>query len=388
MTTQQKIRKKINVKRLLSIVILFLLLSAGFSSAVSIHVQNSAGDPIPDAMVCLGVQTTLYAKTDSGGDAVISQPSDDNYLFIARHHNYGRTNPQYINTAAQSNLIFVLPPITSLRVATYNMKGNDHWDNSQIQPLAKTFWTVQPDIVCLQECPETGLLFEEFQKIYMPDYTSIVSRFGYKVYNGMLSFYPIENSWSYGLSEMVRDLLSATIDIPGSLSMTFLSAHFKCCNGESEGNRRNKEAQFVSEHCSNLYTQGKMFLFAGDLNDDPGHPRPPSRVHSILLISNPAANLVQMDIRDDGGDIDTYVGYTERRYDFLYPVNALTANFIEGSVFRTETMTNRPAWLAYNDSEMASDHRLVYADFNIVPEPYLFIIYYLSFMIYYRRKLT
>ncbi len=347
---------------------LFLLFAIN-SSAVSIHVQDSIGNPIPDATVCLGVQTTLYAKTDSGGDAVISQPSDDNYLFIARHYNYGRTNPQYINTATQSNLIFVLPPITCLRVATYNMKGNDYWDNSQIQPLAKTFWTVQPDVVCLQECPEAGLLFEEFQKIYMPDYTSIVSKFGYYVYNGFLSFYPIESSWSYGISVMTRDLLSATIDVPGSLPITFLSAHFKCCSGDYEGNKRNEEAQFVAEHCSNLYAQGKMFLFGGDLNDDPGHPRPPSRVHSILLISNPAANLVQMDIRDERNNIDTYVGYTDRRYDFLYPVNALTANFIEGSVFRTETMTNRPAWLAYNESELASDHRMVYADFNIVPEP-------------------
>jgi len=365
-----------------------LLLFAINSSAVSIHVQNSIGDPIPGAMVCLGVQTTLYAKTDYAGNATISQPGDDNYLFIARHHNYGRTNPQYINTATQSNLTFVLPPFTYLRVATYNMKGNDYWGNSQIQPLAKIFWTVQPDVVCLQECPETGLLFEEFQRIYMPDYTSIVSRFGYKVYNGMLSFYPIESSWSYGISEMTRDLLSATIDVPGSISMTFLSAHFKCCSGDYEGNRRNEEAQFVAEHCSNLYAQGKMFLFAGDLNDDPGHPRPPSRVQSILLISNPAAHLVQLQATDDGGDIDTYIGYTDRRYDFLYPVNSLADRFIDSSIFRTGTMTNRPAWLSIDESEEASDHRMVYADFNIVPEACSFIIYYLPFMIYYIRRIS
>ena len=367
-------------------IIFFFLLSAGFSSAVSIHVQDSIGDPIPDAMVGMGVQTTLYAKTDISGDAEIIQPGDDNYLFIARHYNYGRTNPQYINTATQSNLTFVLPPISTLRVATYNMKGYDHWDNSQILPLARTFWTVQPDVVCLQECPETGLLFEDFQKIYMPDYTSIVSQFGYKIYNGMLSFYPIESSWSYGISEMTRDLYSATIDVPGGLSMTFLSAHFKCCTGEYEGNRRNEEAQFVAEHCSNLYVQGEMFLFAGDLNDDPDYPRPPSRVHSILLISNPAANLVQMDIRDERNNIDTYVGYTDRRYDFLYPVNGLAARFVEGCVFRTETMTNRPAWLSFNDSEMASDHRLVYADYNIVPEPeFIWIFGLLEFWIIGRK---
>jgi len=344
----------------------FLLLIAGFSFAVSIHVQDSIGNPISDAMVCLGVQTTLYAKTDSAGDTTISQPVDDTYLFIARHHNYGRTSPQYVNTASQSNLIFVLPPITSLRVATYNMKGYDQWDNSQIQPLAKIFWTVQPDVVCLQECPEAGLLFEEFQKIYLPCYTSIVSRFGYKVYNGMLSFYPIESSWSYGISEMTRDLFSATIDVPGSISMTFLSAHFKCCSGEYEGSKRDKEAQFVAEHCSNLYSNGNMFFFAGDLNDDPDYYRPPSRVHSILLITNPAAHLVQLQAVDDNDDSDTHIYY--RRYDFLYPVDNLASRFIASSIFRTDTMSNRPAWLSVDESEEASDHRMVYADFTAIPE--------------------
>jgi len=369
-------------------IILFFLLCAGNSFAVSIHVQNSIGNPISNATVCLGVQTTLYAKTDSVGNATISQPAEDFYLFIARHKNYGKTDPQWINTASQSNITFVLPPITFLRVAAYNMKGYDEWDSSQIQPLAKTFWTVQPDIVCLQECPGSGMTFNEFQKIYLADYTSIVSFIGGPARNGILSFYPIESSYSYGWSEMIRDLYSATIDVPGSLSMTFLSAHFKCCSGEYEGNRRNEEAEFVAGHCSNLYAQSKMFLFAGDLNDDPRHPRPPSRVHSILLISNPAAHLVQLQVTDDGSDSDTYIGFTERRYDFLYPVDALSAYFIEGGIFRTETMTNRPAWLSLVDSEDASDHRLVYADFNVVPEPCLFIIYYLGFIIYYLRKLA
>jgi len=346
--------------------IFFLLLSAFFSCAVDIHVQDSIGNPIPDAMVCLGVQTSLYAKTDSSGNAVISQPVNDTYLFMARHQNYGRTNVQYINTAIHTNITFVLPPITSLRVATYNMKGYDQWSSSQIQPLAKIFWTVQPDVICLQECPETGLLFEEFQQFYLPCYTSIVSQFGYKVYNGMLSFYPIESSWSYGISEMTRDLFSATIDVPGNISMTFLSAHFKCCSGEYEGNRRNEEAQFVAEHCSNLYANGEMFLFAGDLNDDPDYYRPPSRVHSILLITNPAAHLVQLQAVDDSGNSDTHIYY--RRYDFLYPVDSLASRFIESSIFRTDTMTNRPAWLSVDESEDASDHRMVYADFTAVPE--------------------
>ena len=361
----------------MSVKIYIFLFLATASFAVNIHVQDSSGYPISDATVCLGVSTTLFAKTDISGNATISQPADDTYLFIARHQNFGRTNAQWINTSANSNITFTLPPATSFRVATYNMKGYDQWDNSQIEPLAKIFWTVQPDVVCLQECPENGLTFKEFQKIYLPCYTSIVSTIGWSIHNGILSFFPIETSYSYGWSEMTRDLYSATIDVPGDPPVTFLSAHFKCCDGDDEGNKRNEEAQFVAEHCSNLYANGEMFLFAGDLNDDPDYPRPPSQVHTILLISNPAAHFVQIQATDDDGNSDTHIYY--RRYDYLYPVDSLASNFIASKVFRTDTMNNRPAWLSEYESEAASDHRMVYADFAIIPEPAFFLFFAIIF---------
>ena len=358
------------IKSIMSIFFIFAL----NSFAVNIHVQDISGFPISDATVCLGVQTTLFAKTDISGNAEIIQPQNDYYLFIARHQDFGRTNAQYINTASQSNITFTLPPQTSFRVATYNMKGFDQWDTSQIEPLAKIFWTVQPDVVCLQECPENGLTFTNFQNIYLPCYTSIVSHIGWSIHNGFLSFFPIETSYSYGWDVMTRDLYSATINVPGDPSITFLCAHFKCCDGDSEGEKRNQEAQFVAEHCSNLYANGEMFLFAGDLNDDPDYPRPPSQVHTILLVSNPAAHLVQIQATDDTGNSDTHIYY--RRYDYLYPVDSLASNFISSKVFRTDTMNNRPAWLASDESEKASDHRMVYADFAIIPEPFLFLFYF------------
>ncbi len=363
---------------------LFFISAVALPHTVTVEVKTLSDNPIPNAHVWINPYAVKTGITDGSGTANFSNVNgDSNILVVARHCDYGRAEPLYWFVNSDTTFVIRLPERDYLRVATYNMKGNDHWDDSQIPALAKVFWTVQPDVVCLQECPETGLLFDEFQQTYMAGYTSIVSQFGYYVYNGMLSLYPIENSWSYGISVMTRDLYSATISVRDDLSLTFLCAHLKCCGDPDEGEKRNIEAQFTAEHCSNLYTQGKMFLFGGDLNDDPGHPRPPSRVHSILLVSNPAANLVQLDISDDEGDENTHDYY--RRYDYLYPVNDLADNFVDGHIFRSDTMTNRPGWLTYNETEIASDHRLVYADFDILPEPPIFIIYFLIIIYYFKK---
>ena len=360
---------------------IFFFATIALAHTVTVEVKTLSDDPIPNAHVWINPYAVKTGITDGFGTVnFLNINGASNILVVARHSDYGRAKPLYWFVNSDTTFVIRLPERDYLRVATYNMKGNDHWEDSQIPALAKVFWTVQPDVVCLQECPETGLLFNVFQQTYMTGYTSIVSRFGYYVYNGMLSFYPIENSWSYGLSVMTRDLYSATISVRDDLSITFLSAHFKCCNGDYQGNRRNEEAQFTAEHCSNLYARGEMFLFGGDLNDDPGHPRLPSRVHSILLVSNPAANIVQLDIKDDNDDENTYDYY--RRYDYLYPVNDLADTFVDGRVFRSDTMINRPAWLADNETEIASDHRLVYADFDIIPEPNLFLISYFLFSIW------
>jgi len=373
---------------------IFLSFIVAFSAAahtVTVEVEDKFGLPVSNAHVWINPYAVKTGITDGSGTVNFSNVNgDSNILVVARHRDYGRAEPLYWFVNSDTTFVIRMPERDYLRVATYNIKGFDLWTEEQPAAVAKVFWTVQPDIILGQECRDSDMGYSDFQKKYMPGYTNIVSSKSSFLNNGIMSFYPIETSWGYGWSVMTRDLYSATIAVNDSLSITFLCAHFKCCDGDYEGNRRNEEAQFTAEHCSNLYAKGKMFLLGGDLNDDPGHPRPPSRVHSILLVSNPAAHLVQLSLADDTGDLDTYVGSPERRYDFLYPVDDLDAIFLGGHVFRTETMTNRPPWLSYDDSETASDHRLVYADFDIVPEPGTIFSFQYSvfslFLIYYLKK--
>ena len=176
-------------------------------------------------------------------------------------------------------------------------------------------------------------------------------------------------------------MITAEIDVPGNYPLTAVCAHFQCC--ADGGETRNIEANFTADLCESLYSQGKKFFLAGDLNDDPNYYRSPSKVHTILLNENPGAHLVQLQPTDDDNDKDSYVDSSaERRYDFLYPVSSLSDTYIESEIIRTESMDYRPAWLSSSDSADASDHRLVYVDFTAVPEPgIVWIIGFLGFRI-------
>jgi endonuclease/exonuclease/phosphatase family metal-dependent hydrolase len=155
-------------------------------------------------------------------------------------------------------------------------------------------------------------------------------------------------------------------------STTFMSVHLKAGGGYSDGEQRNEEATFVGEYCSNLYRQGTLFVLAGDMNDDPDYYREPSRVHPIL--AEAGAGLVELNPTDDDGNVETYSTYAQ--YDFIIPVTGLAAKVLDSYVVRTETMNSRPSWLAYSDSSSASDHHMVYADIEIVPEPSHFITFF------------
>ncbi len=364
--------------------LLFLAASCGVVRAaafdVSVHVEDIGGVPVCDACVWLGPQTAMHARTDGNGDAAFVAVEEADYMIVVRHPDYGRTDARFVGLVGNTNVAFVLPPLSVIRVASYNVKGYDAWDDSQILPLARVLWTVQPDIVCVQECPENGtptddIRLDEFQKTYLPGYTNIVSSVGGPIHNGIISFYPIEGSFSEGASEMIRDLYGAEIMLPHLHLATFMSAHFKCCGGTANGEKRNQEARFVGSFCSNLYVQDKLFVLGADLNDDPAYPRPPSNVHGIL--TNAGAGLVELKPRDDPGSPITYPA--ARRYDFIIPVSNIAELVVTTYVFRTDTMINRPAWLSPNETSEASDHCLIYADFLAVPEPGAFAVLMIAF---------
>ncbi len=340
---------------------------------VSVNVQDVYNAPVRDAYVWVGPNGVKSEKTGSGGTVDVDI-DPDTYMIVARHSGYGRAEPEYVNIASETNIVLILPPRTDLRIASYNVEGNRNdgaWDESQIIPLAKAFWTVQPDVVLLQECPtepsaSTGTLLPDFQQKYLAGYSSSVSEFGYMIRNGIMSLYPIEETFSAGTDIMTRDLFGAVIEIDDTTQITFMSMHLKAGSGTSDGEQRNEEATFVGAYCSNLHAEGTVFIAGGDLNDDVQYPRLPAKVFTLL--EQAGAGFERLAPTDEQGSLLT-IPVINRRYDYLLPNENMGGFVSDSAVFRTETMNNRPAWLEYGDSAAASDHRMIYADFTIGPEP-------------------
>jgi endonuclease/exonuclease/phosphatase family metal-dependent hydrolase len=353
-------------------VLLVLLNYSAAAHTLHVNVQDTHGIPVENASVAARVHSPLSAHTDTGGTVTFTGISDGYILIIAQHPQYGRTAPLYPFISSSTSCVITLPALNSLRFATYNLKGFDSWAPEQHHYLAKILWTVQPDIVSLQECPDSGLLFTDFTKSWLPAYTGCVSTAGWAIHNGILSRYPVQSTFKAGTSVMTRDLYGAFISAPVVPQLCMMSVHFKAGGYYSDGERRNEEATYVRNFCSNLYTSAKPFFLAGDCNDDPDFYRSPSRVHDIFADGN--SFMTQLHAYDESGSDDTFFGessYT-RRYDYLYPANYLANYVISSRVFRSDTMNNRPLWLNATDSTNASDHFIVYTDILLVPEPTLF----------------
>ncbi len=335
---------------------------------LTVQVRDALAQPVAGAHVWADDTAPRTGVTDAAGRCVLSNMPARVVLAVARDGRHGRAVPQRANCVTNVTLTFVLPHFSAFRCGAYNLMGYDGWTTQQIAALTRILWTVQPDVLCLQECPDTGLTFSAFQSQRMPGYTNAVSWVGGPVRNGFLSIYPMVSTISYGASEMTRDAYTARIALPVMGDTTFISVHLKAGGTSNDGVIRNAEAAFVGALCSNLYRQATYFMLAGDCNDDPAFVRPPSDVHGILAAAG--AGLVQLAPRDDSGSTATYPSFS-RRYDFLYPAQPWSAFAATTCVVRTDTMTARPAWLAAGDSATASDHALIYADFLPIPEPCL-----------------
>lgn len=341
-----------------------------FAADLTVLVRDEVGRPIAGAYVWADDTAPRMSRTDAAGRCVLTSMPARVVLVVARDGRYGRAQPQRANCATNVTLTFALPSLTTLRCGTYNLMGYDGWTTQQIAALTRILWTVQPDVLSLQECPLTGMAFTTFQRQRMPGYTSVVSWIGWPIRNGVLSLYPILSAASYTGGVMIRDAFTTRIDLPVMGDTTFISVHFKAGSTSNDGLIRNAEATYVGGLCSNWYQQGVQVFLAGDLNDDPAHVRPPSDVHGIL--SRAGAGLVQLPARDDSGSMVTFPS-GNRRYDFLYPALPWAAYTATTYVVRTETMSTRPPWLLASDSSTASDHCLVYADFYLIPEPQMLL---------------
>ncbi len=335
-----------------------------------LHIQNENSETISGAYIWLGPESPIFTRSDANGKALVEGLSKKELLLVVRHPDYGRIAPQLIDLNQISNIIITLPELTTIRIASYNLKAFGSWDISQIQPLVRTIWTVQPDVLCLQECPEFGMSLDEFQRKYLFGYTNIVSSAGGSIHNGIISFYPLSNSFSHGSgAPMTRDLFGSEIDVPKLGPVTFMSVHFKAFKDQNSADKRNQEAAFTGLFCSNLFAQNELFVLNGDFNEELGDPTWLSDVHDIL--NNAGAGLVTLTPKDDQGSTVTFPGWGSR-LDYIMPLFSLTDHAYDNYVYRTETMNSLPTWLTHDDSGLASDHLLIYSEIVVIPEPLLY----------------
>ena len=333
---------------------------------VTLAVRDAYSQPISNAITWFDINAPKSARTDGTGTATISSVTGGVYLAVARHQNYGRADARQVTVTSNMTVTFQLPPQTTFRIGTYNTMGYDSWSDSQIKPLARILWTVQPDIMTINECPNSGTTFPQFVRIFLPGYTNVVSIYGGPLHNGILSFFPLTNTASFGAgAPMIRDVFTSIVRTPQDMPLTIACVHFKAGSTVSDAEQRLEESAYTGQLCSNWYTQGRLVWLSGDFNDDPANPILSTNVHTIL--HNAGARLVELDPRDDGGSTVTWP--PNSRLDYLSPVSNIAVVVVAQRVFRTETMTNRPAWLSSGDSAAASDHRLLYADVAVLPEP-------------------
>ncbi len=336
---------------------------------VAVRVVNAQGAPVPQAYVWIDPDDPFCARANESGVVTAELTRAKNYLLRARHPDYGRGQPVFSYIDSDTNITLALPAFTACRIATYNMKGFDPWSDTQARALARVLWTVQPDVLLAQETRDSALALSEFQTRYLLGYTMAQSPVGGNIHNAVLSLWPLTNQFSAGADVMTRDVFGAEVllPLPWPGGTTLMSVHYKANKGVTEAATRDTEAIFTALYCSNLLalSHGGLVVLGGDMNEDIADATWLSHVHEILASNN--TGLTRLDPRDDAGNPATYPSW-DSRLDYLYCGSGFDHYLLTARVFRTDTLADLPAWLAAGDSATASDHALVFADIEMVPE--------------------
>ncbi|MCX7847410.1 MAG: endonuclease/exonuclease/phosphatase family protein [bacterium] len=335
---------------------------------VTIRVNDVYARPITGAWVWVDPGDPRAVQTGSNGVAEVELLTLKTNLIVVRHAKFGRAQPLFAYVHGTTNFQVTLPWRQDCRIATYNLNGYYPWSTAQRTSLARVLWTVQPDIILAQESRTNELSLADFCTRYLRGYYYAQSPEGGPIRNGLIACFPLTNVVSAGAAVMTRDVYSARVLSEELEDARVCCVHFKAYKGEAEAAIRDAEAQFTAAYCSSAVARGELVILGGDMNEDIADPTWLSHVHSILASGIPG--VMRLDATDDAGSPVTYPSWGSR-LDYLYVSTNVHELIVTGRVFRTDTMLQRPPWLAWNESMIASDHTLVYADITVVPEPAL-----------------
>lgn len=278
------------------------------------------------------------------------------------------------------------PDPRPVRVLTYNVWGTDaaQWTPTtpQVQAIGRQLAHLAPDLIALQEIPNLGLAaMPAIVAAYLPGYFLATNRVSDGTQGGLIvSRWPILRSnsrlgrsslaaWGYS-GVFTRDLFEAEIAVPGYHEPLHLfTTHLKAFNDAQSAPRRAAEASAISNHFVNVFLPAKghrPYVLAGDFNEDIQRPRSFEQGAMHRLI-NAHTGLRLTTPRDPSNQDDrTWSSRNPTptlRFDYVLPGGLLFDQLRAHWIFRADRLTPLPPGLLPNDTQTASDHLLVLAEF-------------------------
>ncbi len=285
---------------------------------------------------------------------------------------------------AISPIDFEVDVVDGLRLMTYNMENDGLTDANRRPSFDRIIQAVDPDILTFNEgwnIPVTSAI--NYMNLILPQ---VSTWYGYKTGGVItLSKFPMLDNWNIFNSRVNGSLIDVSSANFGHDSILIINAHLKCCDGDAL--RQEQADRFVEFILDAKSAGGQVtlsdrtpFVLMGDLN----LVGQAQQLRTLLT-----GNIINTNIYGQGGALDwddsdlgdavprhsdgrmTYTwrndgsSFPPGRIDYLiYSDEVLTID--KTFVVRTENMSASRLYdygLNQNDTETASDHYPVVADF-------------------------
>jgi len=282
---------------------------------------------------------------------------------------------------------------TLLRVMDWNVLNDGLTSSSRQQYFARILQAVNPDIICFSECVSSTA---EDVKQVMDQILPLSNSQGWFTkkmdYDDVIaSRYLIKQGWNYYPSD--NRSFASLIDLPDYFEKDLLTvnAHLKCCGGEDNDDRRQREVDAIISFLKDAKTvggsidlpDGTPFIILGDLNLVGRRQQLVSLVTGVIINTGQfgtggAPDWDDTDLEDlIAYQTDKRIAYTWRDDGSSYPPGRLDFQIFTNSVLNVEkvfliqTEVMSPDRLAtYGlqqfDSGNASDHFPKVTDYHIV----------------------
>jgi endonuclease/exonuclease/phosphatase family metal-dependent hydrolase len=321
------------------------------------------------------------------------------YVPSATGSTYGTGGTLRFDMVIVSGDPIVPDPNRTVKWLGYNVwgAGATNWttNDPQVQAIGRQLAYLAPDVVALQEIPDSGLAqMPHIIATYLPNYFLATNRIGDgDKGNLIVSRWPIIRSrshlgrsslsaWGYS-GVFTRDLFEAEIAVPGfNEPLHAFSIHLKAFNDPESGPRRAAEASAVSNFFVNVFLPGKghrPYALAGDFNEDIARPRSYEQGAPPRIINDATGLRLTTPRNPFNNDERTHSSQNPNpsiRFDYILPGQLLFTNLATNWIFRTDYLVPTPTGLLSNDVRVASDHLPLVAIFQnpyrLVPAPAAF----------------